>query len=245
METLQIYLNSINADTYFNGLTSDCEFILPSIDIPDGYQIFLSVNHATIPYSFYNINNTNNYISLYDLVNLTYSNYTIPIGNYNINQLLNLFNSNLTGYTFTYNNINNKITITHINNFQIMNTSTCSQLIGFQANTITTSYGTSLTSINCIDLFPFNVIYIQSNLLTYNINKSSANNQSILCAIPVYSQPYSIIQYTNYNNFRCNLFSNNLYRIAIKLIDEYGKSIDLNGCHFNLSLQIEIVKFTE
>ena len=51
MESIQIYLNSINADKYNNGLTSDCEFNLPNLEIPDGYHIYLSVNQCSIPYS--------------------------------------------------------------------------------------------------------------------------------------------------------------------------------------------------
>jgi hypothetical protein len=60
MESIQIYLNSLNADKYFNGSSSDCAFILPIIEIPDGFHIYLSVQKCLIPYSFYNINSTNN-----------------------------------------------------------------------------------------------------------------------------------------------------------------------------------------
>ena len=84
------------------------EFNLPNLEIPDGYHIYLSVNQCSIPYSFYNINNNNSSISLYNLVSLTTSNYTLEIGNYNINNLISILNNNLIGYTFTYNSINNK-----------------------------------------------------------------------------------------------------------------------------------------
>ena len=42
MESIQIYLNSKNADKYNNG-SSDCEYDLPLIEIPDGFHIYLSV----------------------------------------------------------------------------------------------------------------------------------------------------------------------------------------------------------
>ena len=45
MESIQIYLNSINADKYNNGLSSDCSFILPQMEIPDGFNIYISVNN--------------------------------------------------------------------------------------------------------------------------------------------------------------------------------------------------------
>ena len=243
MESIQIYLNSINADKYNNGLTSDCSFILPQMEIPDGYNIYISVNNASIPYSFYNINNSNNKIILFNLVSLVSSNYTIPNGNYNINQLIVYLNQNLIGYSFNYNSINNKITITSNNDFQLLSSSTCLSLFGFNNNITYNSSSFSLTSLNCVDLYPISVIYIDSNLLTYNLNKNNVNNQSILCCVPVYNQPYSIIQYHNYNNFRSNLFINSISHIDIKLIDEYGESIDLNGLHFNLTIQLDIVQF--
>ena len=157
---------------------------------------------------------------------------------------MSILNTNLTGYTFTYNSINNKLTIKRlINEFQLMQISSCSILIGFLLSSSNFSSSLSLTSTNCIDLFPINIVYVSSNLLTYNINKSTSNNQSVLCAIPIFTQPYSVIQYHNYNNFKSNLFINSLSSITIKLLDEYGNAIDLNGCHFNLTLQLDIIQF--
>ncbi len=244
MESIQIYLNSINADKYNNNLTSDVSYLLPNLEIPDGYTIYLSVSQCSIPYSFYNINNNNNSIFLFNLISLVTSNYIIPIGNYNINQLLLILNNNLIGYSFYYNSINNKITISCINDFELLDNSTCLLLLGFNKNTTYKSYLSNLISFNCVDLNPINIIYINSNILTYNINKNYINNQTVLCSIPIYSQPYSIIQYYNYNNFKSNLFINSISNIDLKLIDEYGEAIDLNGLNWNITLTLEIVQFT-
>lgn len=62
MESIQIYLNSKNADKYYESL-SNCEYNLPPIEVPDGFHIYLSVQNVTLPYSFYNLNNTNNLLS--------------------------------------------------------------------------------------------------------------------------------------------------------------------------------------
>ena len=75
MESIQIYLNSSNADKYFNG-AADCEYLLPLIEIPDGFHIYLSVVSCLIPYSFYNINSSNNVLKYsFDGVNL----YTLTV----------------------------------------------------------------------------------------------------------------------------------------------------------------------
>ena len=47
-DSIQIHLNSKNADKY-NYLTTDCDFQLPIIDIPEQHYIFVSVVHAVIP----------------------------------------------------------------------------------------------------------------------------------------------------------------------------------------------------
>lgn len=96
-ESIQIYLNSQYASIYNNGLyNSDCDYVLPTIEIPNDYQIYLSVQSAMIPYSFYNIDSSNNYLvfKYYGINNYSSeSGYiseaciTIPTGNYNAIQL--------------------------------------------------------------------------------------------------------------------------------------------------------------
>ena len=52
MESIQIYLNSNIADKYFENQISNAEYILPLIEIPDGFYIYISVVNCQIPYSF-------------------------------------------------------------------------------------------------------------------------------------------------------------------------------------------------
>ena len=77
MESIQLYLNSNIADKYFDNQISNCEYILPLIEIPDGFHIYLSVVNCQIPYSFYNINSSNNKLiyQLFEIVNNVESYY--------------------------------------------------------------------------------------------------------------------------------------------------------------------------
>ena len=123
-ESFQIYLNSKYASVYNNGLyNSDCDYILPTIEIPSEYQIYLSVQSAMIPYSFYNVDSYNNLLTVRCYQLNDYSTeatfidppiqITIPIGNYNAIQLASLIttymNSNLV---CTFNIITNTFTFT-------------------------------------------------------------------------------------------------------------------------------------
>ena len=86
-------------------------------------------------------------------------------------------------------------------------------------------------------------INVGSNLITYNINKATINNYSILCSIPVNKPAYSLIEYNNTNHFRTNLFINLINVIKIKLMDETGELIDLNGNNYCMTLQIDVEPF--
>ena len=238
-ESFQIYLNSTNADNINNNIYN---FILPNLEIADGNYIYLSVQYANIPYSFYNINTTNN-VLIYTLNLLNYT-VTITPGNYNITQLITFLKSNMSGFTISYNSITNKMNFSHSTyNFVFLSTSTCQEILGFKTNTNYTSTTLSIISINCISLIPIKCINIVSNLLTYNINKANPNNQSILCCMPVTTQPNSIIEYKNNNNFRSNLFINQISNITIKLTDQNNNTLDLNGLDFFLTIQLDIEKF--
>ena len=238
-ESFQIYLNSTNADNINNNIYN---FILPNLEIADGNYIYLSVQYANIPYSFYNINTTNN-VLIYTLNLLNYT-VTITPGNYNITQLITFLKSNMSGFTISYNSITNKMNFSHSTyNFVFLSTSTCQEILGFKTNTNYTSTTLSLISINCISLIPIKCINIVSNLLTYNINKANPNNQSILCCMPVTTQPNSIIEYKNNNNFRSNLFINQISNITIKLTDQNNNTLNLNGLDFFLTIQLDIEKF--
>ena len=244
MESIQIYLNSQMADKYFNG-ASDCEYNLPLIEIPDGFHIYLSVVSCLIPYSFYNINSSNNTL-FYSVGGGDSNRLTIPIGNYNVNSLLSVLKTNISSaFTITYDNIKNKFTFTHTtNDFMFMSSSTCLQILGFNNNITILSTSLSLTSVNCVNVYNIRSIQVNSNLITYNINKVQKNNFCILCSVPITCTPFSLIEYINRTNFKTNLFLNKISNIKIKLTDDNGNLIDLNGCHYSLTLQLDVVSFT-
>ena len=118
-ESLQIHLNSKFASSY-NNSSSDCTFNLPNIEIPLGHHIMLSIQNATIPYSFYNIDDNNNLICLEfgaiqidertNQRNVIWSGanpYHMTNGNYNAYQLANHL-AQILNLTVQYNSIINK-----------------------------------------------------------------------------------------------------------------------------------------
>lgn len=246
-ETLQIHLSSKDA-MYFDGNICDCEWVLPTIEVPLQHQIYCSVQHAVIPYTFYNIDKNNNILN-YSINGIENSLY-IPYGNYNPYTLINVLQSNISSVvndssmTITYNIITNKFTFTNsYYDFIFFDTSTCFGLLGFSF----TSYSSNqtLTSINCINLQSHMCICLATNLPTGHINNSNKFENNILCSIPVEGNPFSMITYTNYNNLKSNLYKNNLSTIQIKLVDQNNNLLDLNGCHWAVTIQLDVIRFVE
>ena len=238
MESFQVYINSKNASSIINNFYS---FELPTIEIQDNCYLYLSIQYMSIPYSFYNINEYNNYLC-YSINNITYTLY-IDIGSYNINQLIEYINSN-TDLVLTYNSQTNKITFTSTYDFVLFKTSNCLELLGFK-NNLTNYYSSNLllTSVFVCNLLSIQMINVISNYTTYNFTQNNANDLSIICSVPVNTSPNSLIIYKNTNNYRSNLFVNNISNISFKLIDQNNNPIQLNGCDFNLTIQFDIVAF--
>ena len=102
-ESIEIYLNSKYANKYVNNTTANCIFHLPNIEVDKDEKAYINVKSAVIPFSWYNVNSTNNKLDiLVDNVN-TY-NIQIPFGNYNINQLIAYIHSQIA--TFSVNDTN-------------------------------------------------------------------------------------------------------------------------------------------
>lgn len=240
-ETIQIFLNSKTADKYLNGFTSNCIFYLPQFIISRMKNMYISVQSATIPYSFYNIDYFNDRL-VYNVNGGSDITINIPQGNYNTTTLRTYLLSVMTGFTITYSSLNNQFTFTHSTyDFTFKSSSTCMETIGFDEYVNHTSTSRVLISSNSINLFTIRNIYIQSNnLMLNNINNSTPNNCTILASVPLTSGQFSVINYYNTNNVRSRIDNiRNFTQLNINLTDQDGDILDLNGCHFSLTLQID------
>lgn len=248
IDSIQIFLNSKYADSKpLNGDPAICMYNLPQIEIPDGHTLYMSLQNAVIPYSFYCINTTNNYLEIFDasLVTLAFS---VPPGNYNVNQLIAYIQQELGAeYLLTYNSILGKVTLSNnIQQFTLKQASTINTVLGFNINADTPSgVSRSIVGVNCVNLTQIRAINVEIDMPTYNVNVAQRYNQNILATIPVISQPFGLITYTNPNNFRVNMFSCAMNMIKVKLTDNQANLIHLNGVNYQMTIQLDIVKFTE
>jgi hypothetical protein len=236
-ECIQITLNSKSALSYIDDYTSNCIFTLPHIIIPTK-NLFLSVDSVQIPISYYNVDYYNNTL-VYSVNSGPILTVTIPDGNYNVNTLRSYLQSVMTGFTITYESLTNKYIFTNTNNFIFYSTSLCFEVIGFTEDINHSSTSNILKSDNVINFYTIRNILVQSdNVITNNINNYIPNVASIIATIPV-GGVNSILSYSNFSNIKNSISSiHNFSRLHIKLTDQDGDILDLNGCHWSILLTI-------
>ena len=251
-EIIEIYLNSTTADAFPSDYTSDAVFHIPNIEIDRTEKAYISVKNCVFPYSWYNINFTNNILN-YHVNNLLYT-INLTKGNYNANTLkdhiYNLLttqtypNGNDNKFTINYDIKTNKYTFSHLHHeFGFYKTSNCFELLGFSDSNKTSSNRT-LTSDIMINLFPIRQIYITSdNFILNNVNHASSSNSNIITSINVVGNPHSIITYNDSSNNSHLIHNlNNINNLSIKITDQDGDLINFNGSHWSLTLTLTIKK---
>ncbi len=243
-DSLQINLNSKFATKYINGSKSNCVFNIPQIIIPSQHHIHISVINAIIPYSFFNINGSNNL--LYYIINGVPNTLLVKPGNYNSNQLTTYLNQSMPGMNISYNSIYNKFTFKNNNEteFVLASFSTLLILMGFDNGIddfVSSNY--EITSNYCSNLNTNNhCIHIKSNFITENINSNNYIEKNTLTTIPINSPPNSLIVYNSMQKNVVNLYAN-LNDIQIKLVNQDDILLDLNGLDWSITLQLDIVDF--
>jgi len=241
---LQIQLSSNNVDSRNDNTYI---FYIPSGSILAESQehIYISVQTAVFPYTFYNINEHNNKLR-YDVAPYSIIHtLLVPIGNYTIKDLVSYLNSNMENFNVSYDRIYNKLTFTNLSstNFRFYPESKIYGVFGFTKGLTYYSSDGILESSNAVNLYSIQYINVKLNINTNNITKYNTNDRNIICSIPVNVNPYGVINYKNDNNFMVNTFRNELTEIIIQFTDQNGYDINFNGVQWSLVLQLDIINF--
>jgi hypothetical protein len=198
--------------------------------------------------SIYNINETNNYLSI-TVSSFQQYNITIPYGNYNFNTLQStIYNIGFGNTKMTLDQTTNIITFTNaIDPLLIINkSSTLLPVIGGMSNT---TYTWQQIGNNLVVTMPFqcnfngvnNINLYMSNINTKNIESYTKTNSSIIQSIQVF--PYSpqiIFNKTNDYSFTINQKIIDYIQIDIK--DDLEQFINFNNASWNLTLCFTLLK---
>ena len=189
---------------------------------------------ATIPNSFYNLsnNNSNNTITFKEGAN-AYTTLTIPSGSYDILELSDklkelleaqstTFGNSYT-YTFSYDKINNLLTITNSGNdavFDFTTNTTCRRFLGFTNSLQTINSADGITSDRAVDITDTrNSIYIRLPNLSNSkvIESNSGKYSNVVAQIPVELSRNNFFTYDPPTKFVCELVQKQINSIDINI----------------------------
>lgn len=217
------------------------------------YALF-SIDYALIPVSFYNITSVNNTLIIYRnsqgmIVPFGYSTtYTIPIGNYNANQLMTWFNATVPNGDFlmTLNAVNSIFTITNTQcDFTISTGSTCDYIFGFSTTIASVQYniGTSLATLimpRCCMFLPTPRINIRCRELGCGRILSAVNSDEVCCVIINNARPNQQINYLNNAGVKSLVKIERMNTFRVRITDDDNNLINFNGvsCFFDFRFDI-------
>ena len=250
MESRLIVLNSENAQKLNGDYNSNLFFNIPNIvdENKDISHLECSLEDATIPVSWYLINDTNN--TLHYNYNSINDNIVLTNGNYNgtsiITEIQNRFSLDKSiRMTVVLSQVTGKLqfqvsnAITQITFFYNLSTNLM-RLLGFNE----TVSGFSFTTPNPMNLLGIQKIQICSNNLATLSSFSSSPRLSggVIQSVPVDTPSFHQITYINKGTHYGRMKSRFLNNIDIQLFDEFGNFIEMNGIEFTLTFVIRIFR---
>lgn len=190
--------------------------------------------HGEIPYSFYIVNGYNNVLAL------NTGNITIPQGNYNANTFMAYLLTVLpVSYSMTFNTLTGKYTLSRLNSFTILSTTTCWKLLGIAKNTSYASVGNSVTMPFMANFLGTKNLYIKiEELILDNLNPTTQDRSTIL-NIPCIAPPYGIIFYDN-KTTSSSIIKNIVIpeELTLEICDDDNNLVDFQNTEFSLTLEI-------
>ena len=230
----ETYLSSIKFN--FSGLLQDDIYLI---------RTYITVLNAQFPVSFYIIDDTTNVFNYIE--SSIPKSITIPIGNYNGNQMVTALN---TG--FTTNSSNVTVTLnsqTGILNFLLtggisytfLSTSTIKSILGFEEDITSTTFIKMPYQLN---LLGKKKIFINSNNLRNSaFTSKSLSSVQTIATIPVDKPPYEMVNYTSVSDLEKNiLFNRSLDVLDIQIVDEDNKYINFQNINWSITLCLTIEK---
>ena len=245
--------NWVSSSSNTNLLVPLQPFILQSTD-PSHFSIALE--SASIPLSIYTVGSKVNKLVLNSKTII------IAVGNYTITGLITYLNAysdgvftNAGNFVFSYDSVNNRITIVSGSpesavNLIVGSTSTCQKVLGIIAGTFTTltSVGRPYTTApNQVNLTSTSGILIAINNLktTNRDNQSIASGGTILARVPINCPMYKVLTFYNAQPFFATLNDRVITSLNIQLLNDDYTQLELQGNpNYFLTLRVDYVDKT-
>jgi hypothetical protein len=243
---LKLFLDTNDTDTIKNGSNStpsDCSFIFGQT-LPDSItNVGVCLYEATIPNIRYNVRSgVNNILYFYENAGAVTFTATLTQGVYDATSLASALQTAMNGsgaantYTVTYSSTTKKMTIATVLpfTFQVLSSSTCLTLIGFEAMT---SFATTKTGDYMVNLLTTRYVDIVVNFNAASIALNKRSN--ILARVNLDDAIGTVIFYQASVLANTVTQAESLRQIEVRLYDDAGDPyvIDKNhSCTYTLLL---------
>jgi|TARA_R100000081_G_scaffold73120_1_gene39652 hypothetical protein len=218
---------------------------------------------ATIPNSFYNLSNNNaNNTLTFSETGFGEATITIPSGSYNILEITEKIktlmeaesSANMNGltYTFSYDEINNLLTITNSNptvkntTFNFTTNTSCRRFLGFSSNSFTINSTNGITSDRAVDITDTrNSIFIRLPNLSNNkiVESSSGKYSNIIAQVPVVLSRNTFFTFDPPTTFKCELAQKQINSIDILITyQEETNGVNFENADWEINLMISFFK---
>ena len=218
---------------------------------------------ATIPNSFYNLSNNNSNNTLtFSETGFGEATITIPSGSYNILEITEKIktlmeaesSANMNGltYTFSYDEINNLLTITNSNptvkntTFNFTTNTSCRRFLGFSSNSFTINSTNGITSDRAVDITDTrNSIFIRLPNLSNNkiVESSSGKYSNIIAQVPVVLSRNTFFTFDPPTTFKCELAQKQINSIDILITyQEETNGVNFENADWEINLMVSFFK---
>jgi hypothetical protein len=200
----------------------------------------LAVSEAIIPHSYYAINDNNNTFECgptgADTITITNGNYTSSEFATHLATQLNVvlvptysvsFSTNTGKFTYSTGDASEFVLVADTKNYKYL---------GFAKNSSNSSASGSLVSTNVINISGTEYVDILSNLQVASENSSNLN-RDVLARIYPNSSAFSSIFFNATTDNAVHFAGQHINRMHIRLVDEHGDALDLNGLDWNFTLK--------
>ena len=234
--------------------------LFENITAEDDEILTVELVSATIPNSFYNLsaNNNNNKIKFKEGAN-AYVELTIPSGSYNILELSAKLKTlletqsitwgNSYTYTFSYDEINNLLTITNTGNdavFDFTNDNSCRRFLGFTNSLQTISNANGITSNRGVDITDTrNSIFIRLPNLNNSkvIESNNGKFSNVISQIPVELSRNTFFTFEPPQSFKCELAQKQINSIDILITyQDESNNVNFERCDWEVNLIISFFR---
>jgi len=198
------------------------------------------VNKVNIPFSWYNLRNQDFQLNVAGVPHII----SFPEGSYTSQSLITKLTAlitPITPITITYDQNTNKFTFTAVPSLQFifsynMYNYSLERAIGFLQ---TSAISSTLTSSFCANLNSTLNVYIYSQFLSlYTPAIFNKDRACIIQTVPIQVNSFNFINWENSQETYFNLGNENLDNIDLKIVDDYGNTLNLNGLCWTCELQL-------